>query len=113
VRWLRKYFVGCEATGPKEVKGVEQAIRAPAITHQIQCRILVNLTSANSGSLSRVQRAEVISGEFRALHNHSVGHFIGVLTAAHIYKVVLEGDDALVDLAHNAAGEPQLFSSIF
>ena len=84
MRWLRKYFVGCEATGPKEVKGVEQAIRAPAITHQIQCRILVNLTSANSGSLSRVQRAEVISGEFRALHNHSVGHFIGVLTAAHI-----------------------------
>jgi nitrite reductase/ring-hydroxylating ferredoxin subunit len=28
------------------------------------------------------------------------------------YKVVLEGDDVLVDLAHNAAGEPQLFPSI-
>ena len=25
------------------------------------------------------------------------------------YKVVLEGDDILVDLAHNAAGESQLF----
>jgi hypothetical protein len=27
--------------------------------------------------------------------------------ALRTYKVVLEGDDVFVDLAHNAAGEPQ------